>query len=308
MHDDPTRPMLDANALLATLPAESASRIEIETVALVPSSHLTLEQALSFARRACAVAADGIGVVMTIGTDTLEEIAMLIALLHGAGRAPIVITGANRLASAPGADGPANVVDAITLAGAAAGEGLGAVVVFAGEIHAAAAVAKIDSTGPSAFGSPASGPLGRIVDGRIWLASRPQAAPTLDIARLAGRVPILTAALAEDGALVDASVEMGSDGLVACVLGAGHAPPAMADALTRAAERIPVVLVCRPARGAMLFRTYSFAGSERDLRATAAIAAPFLTAPAARMKLLAALCAGLAREEIRELFAGDDAR
>jgi len=307
MSADPARPMLDARALLAGLSNEAVAGVEVETAALVASSQLSLEDALRHARRARDLAAGGSGVVVTIGTDTLEEIAMLIDLLHGPGPAPIAITGANRLASAPGADGPANVLDAIAVAGAAAAEGLGAVVVFAGEIHAAAQVAKVDSTGPAAFASPASGPLGRVIDGRLWLAARPRRRAALDVQQLTARVPIVTAALAEDGAMVEAALALGADGLVASVLGAGHAPPAMAAALADAAQRIPVVLVCRPLRGAMLYGSHAFEGSERDLRATAAIPAPFLTAPAARMKLLAALGAGLTLAAMRELFGGDDA-
>ena len=108
--------------------------------------------------------------------------------------------------------------------------------------------------------------------------------------------------------MIDAAVELGADGLVVNVLGAGHAPPAMADALARAAAQIPVAIVCRPARAAMPFETYAFEGSERDLRATAAVAAPFFSAPAARMKLLVALSAGLTGELLSGLFAVDDAQ
>lgn len=87
--------------------------------------------------------------MITTGTDTLEELAVLCALLY-AGHAPIVLTGANRPASRPGADGPANLLDAVALAAAAEAAGLGVSVVFGGEIHAAMSVHKVDSTGPAA--------------------------------------------------------------------------------------------------------------------------------------------------------------
>ena len=139
--------------------------------------------------------------MITTGTDTMEEVAVLCALLHG-GDAPIVITGANRPGSSPGADGPANLLDAVVLAGAPAAAGLGVVVVFGGEIHAAMTVRKIDSTGPTAFGSPTAGPLGRIVERRVWLHAMPLRPQPLPVERLAHRVAVVATGLGDDGALL----------------------------------------------------------------------------------------------------------
>ena len=125
--------------------------------------------------------------MLTTGTDTMEEIAALCGLTYG-GDAPIVITGANRPGSAPGADGPANLLDAIILARAPAAGGLGVVVAFGGEVHAAMTVRKIDSTGPVAFGSPTAGPVGRIVEGRVWLHATPRRPTPIAVQRLEHRV------------------------------------------------------------------------------------------------------------------------
>ena len=133
-----------------------------------------------------AAASRGDGVVITTGTDTLEELAMLCAMTYG-GDAPIVLTGANRPASAPGADGPANLLDAVALAASPDGAGLGAVVVFGGEILAATSARKVESTGPSAFASPVAGPLGRVVEGRVWLHARPLRHPALDPGTITAR-------------------------------------------------------------------------------------------------------------------------
>src|SRR4051794_5703686 len=146
-------PALDASELVEQLPQVAGFHLEAETVLSVPSTYLTLAEALDLARRAGEAASSGEGVVLTTGTDTMEEVAMVCALTYG-GEAPIVITGANRPGSAPGADGPANLLDAIILARATAAGGLGVVVAFGGEVHAATTVRKIDSTGPVAFGSP----------------------------------------------------------------------------------------------------------------------------------------------------------
>ena len=300
-------PALDAEQLIGQLPERMARpEIHAESVLALPSAQITLAQGLELARRAGAAADAGEGVVITTGTDTMEELAVLCSFVHGS-PAPIVLTGANRPDSGPGADGPANLVDAVTVASAPASEELGAVVVFGGEIHAGMTVRKVDSTGPAAFGSPAAGPLGRIVEGRMWLHARPVRPAPLQIADLERRVELVTSVLGEDGtALRRAGRD--ADGVVLVALGAGHLPPDTLAALHELLERIPVVITCRPDRSSMLFATYGFTGSERDLRASGAVCAPFLSAVAARIALLACLGAGLHREQIAAALAPWDAQ
>src|SRR5215211_3710614 len=141
------------------LQAVGLDRVESRELLGVPGAQVGLDDALRVARTAAEEAAAGRGVVVTHGTDTLEETAVLCDLLHG-GDAPIVVTGAIRPASALGADGPANLLDAVRAAGSPATAGLGALVAFAGELHAARAVRKADSTAAAAFASPRTGPLG----------------------------------------------------------------------------------------------------------------------------------------------------
>ena len=299
-------PALDAAALVAQLPQLAAvPALEAETVLGLPGVQIALDQALELGRRARDAAAGGEGVVITTGTDTLEEIAVLCALLHGAD-SPIVVTGANRPASSPGADGPANLLDAVALAGSQAASGLGTVVAFGGEIHDAMTVRKLDSTGPTAFGSPLVGPLGRIVEARVWLHARPIRPPTLEPTRLTHRVEIVTASLGDDGASLRHAADRG-DGVVVVALGAGHLPPAALHELRTVATRLPVVITCRPERPSMMFGTYGFEGAERDLRASGAICAPFLSAAAARIALLCCLGAGLDRDAISATLAHWDA-
>jgi L-asparaginase len=300
-------PTLDAAALVqAVPPLATVPQLTAETVLSLPGPQIGLEPALALARRACAAAEAGEGVVITTGTDTLEELAVLCALLYG-GEAPVVFTGANRPASRPGADGPANLLDAVALAGAADAAGLGVTVVFGGEIHAAMTARKIDSTGPAAFGSPTAGPLGRIVEGRVWLHARPVAPRLLDPHSLQRRVSIVTAALGDDGDLLRAAARSG-DGVVLVALGAGHLPPGMLHALLAAVKRVPVLVTCRVERSAMLFETYGFEGAEADVRASGAICVPFLSPAAARIALLCCLGAGLDSAAIGAALAQWDAR
>ena len=295
-------PSLDARGLVEAVPAlADMAGLEIETLLAVPSVHLSLAQALELAQQVTAAASEGAGVVLTTGTDTLEEIAALCAFLHH-GEAPVVVTGANRPATDPGADGPANLLDAVAVAGAPATGGLGVSVVFAGEIHAALAVRKVDSTGPTAFGSPLTGPLGRVVEGRVWLHARPLRPPRLEVSELAHRVEIITPALGDDGALLRHAAA-GADGVVLVALGAGHVSPPVLAEVRAAIERVPFVVTCRPDRPAMLVETYGFEGSEADLRASDVICAPFLAPPAARIALLCCLGAGLDRGRTREALA-----
>jgi L-asparaginase len=306
MRGEQAVPALDASELVEQLPQVAGFHLEAETVLSLPSTHLTLADALGLARRAGEAASSGEGVVLTTGTDTMEEVAMVCALTYG-GEAPIVITGANRPGSAPGADGPANLLDAIILARAPAADGLGVVVAFGGEVHAATTVRKIDSTGPVAFGSPTAGPLGRIVEGRVWLHATPRRPATLTVPSLDYRVRTVTTALGDDGALLRHAAET-SDGVVLVAFGAGHLSPQVLHELRTATERVPVLITCRPDRSSMLFSTYGFEGAERDLRASGAICVPFLSPAAARMALLCALGAGSSRDAMAKTFAPFDAQ
>jgi L-asparaginase len=288
------RELLDSVAL---------TEVEARDLLGMPGVHLALDDALLIARTAAREARDGRGVVVTHGTDTLEETAFLCDLVHD-GEAPVAFTGAIRPASAAGADGPANLLDAVAVAGAPAAAGLGCVVVFAGEVHAARSARKVDSAGPCAFGSPGAGPLGRVVEGRLVLRSRPlRPAAALAPERLDFRVPVISAALGDDLALLDAP----ADGAVVVALGGGHLAPAALARLRDAVARMPVVLAVRPERGALLRSTYGFEGAEADVRATGAVAAATLSPQAARMKLLACLGCGLDRAALAAAFAGDDA-
>jgi L-asparaginase len=276
MQGDSAVPALDAAALTSGLPVDS------RTLLLLPGAQLTLDHALSVARAAAREASEGRGVVVTTGTDTLEELAVLADVLN-AGSNPVVFTGAIRPASAAGADGPANLRDAVAVAARAPG---GTYVVFAGEIHAARHARKTDSTSPRAFSSPQAGPLGFVAEDRVSVSAPPARPPHLEPSRLEFTVPIVTTALGDDGASLRAVLAAGVDGLVLVALGAGHVPPRVLAALPRG---VPVVACVRPERGAMLHATYGFEGAEGDLRAAGVIPAASVSPQAARMRLLAAL-------------------
>jgi L-asparaginase len=296
-------PALDAAALVAALPG--ALSVEARTLRSVNGPQLTNDDALALARAAVAETERGRGVVLTSGTDTIEEVAVLCDALASPDPAhpPIVVTGAIRPADAPGADGPANILDAIVAAASPHTAGFGGLVCFAGELHAARSVRKVDSTAPQAFASPRSGPIARIAEGAIEVFARPVRGPQLPIPEtLELRIPIVTTWLGDDGGLLRAALATGPDGLVLAGLGGGHLPPRTLAALRERREGLPVAFVVRPGRGHLLRSTYGFEGSERDVLATGVIEAAALSAPAARMLLLAALAGGLDGEVLRAVF------
>jgi L-asparaginase len=290
------RPALDAADLVAAVPAlASLAGLRARSLLEVPGAHVSAGDALAIARAALEETQGGRGVVVTHGTDTIEETAVLCDILHGAAE-PIVVTGAIRPSSAAGADGPANLADAVAAAGSAATAGLGALVAFAGELHAARAVRKVASTSPAAFGSPLTGPVGAVAEGRVRIFGAPlRPAPFATPARLDGRVPIVPTYLGDDGAGLRAALRDGADAIVFVALGAGHVAPAVLAALREAAAAVPIALTVRPARGALLHETYGFEGAEGDLRSSGGLPAASLAPQAARMIVLAALGSGASR-------------
>ena len=271
----------------------------------LPSAHLSLGDQLEICRAARDAARRGIGVVVTHGTDTLEETAMLCDVLHDA-EAPIVFTGAIRPPRPPGADGPANLSDAVSVAASEAAAGHRRARLLrrrdpprahrAQDRHHLAGGVLLAPDRARSAASPRAAPR----SGRGCRATRRSTRPTsnarADRAHHRG----------DDGTLARAALDTEPDGAVIGTLGAGHLAPPLLDSGREVAERIPVVAYCRAERGVILNATYGYPGSERDLRGSGIIPAGFLSPQAARMKLLACLASGLSIDEVRWAFRQDD--
>src|SRR4051794_11269589 len=178
--------------------------VRAHTPYAVPSASLTFADVLDVVEQAAKAVADGAtGIVLTQGTDTLEETAFLIDSVWPH-EAPFVVTGAMRNPSLPGPDGPANLSAALHVAAAPESRGRGALVVFADEIHAARHVRKTHATSVATFVSGDVGPLGHVLEGRArFLASAPARAPLSGWTRdrvEQTRVALYTATLDDDGA------------------------------------------------------------------------------------------------------------
>ena len=231
------------------------------------------------------------GVVITHGTNTLEETAWLLHLAIP-GDGPVVLTGAMRPASALSGDGPLNILNAVRVAASPEARGLGVLVVMDDTIHGARDVTKSNTLRLSAFDSPMAGPLGSVDgDGRTVLRSRPGRGASLRGAfagvdlRALPRVDVVLSHQGADGALVDAAVTAGAGGIVSAGTGAGYPTPGEVEALARASAA--GVVVCQASR----------VGSGRvprvpSLVARGWIAADDLPAWKARILLRLALAAG----------------
>lgn len=299
-------PHLDAAELLATVPQIKDLDVQLDVLQLrqLPGPSLTSGDIAELVVLAAEAHADGVVVVQ--GTDTLEETAYLLDLLWVADH-PIVVTGAMRTPTAAGADGPANILDAITVAACPAFRGFGALVVFDGEVHAARYVQKMHTTRTRAFCSPAAGPLGVLAEGRavrLLGITRNPVYPIPSPARWP-RVPLIGVGFDDDGE-VARGLASRCDGAVLLALGGGHVPPVLLPALSELAGNVPVVLASRTVAGPVLASTYGYPGSERDLLERGLIRAGLLDAYKARVLLRVLLALGASRAEICSAFNAAD--
>jgi len=241
------------------------------------------------------------GVVVTQGTDTMEETSFLAGLLVDSEK-PLVFTGAQLAHDHPQSDGPRNLLDAIRAAAAGVTKGLGAMICFNGELHGAREVTKVHTSAVETFQSYHHGALG-IVDGdRVIVYRRPQLGLHLRPERLDKRVEILKAVIGADGTMVDAVRQMGIDGLVVEAFGRGNVSAQFGQALGRVCrDGLPVVITSRCPIG-RVSPVYGGGGGGRDLEDAGAIFAGDLKGPKARLLLIAALGDPAARDRVRELF------
>ena len=294
---------LGADELLAAVPEiADVCAIESEEVAAIDSKDMTETVWLHLAARIKAVLSAGAaGVVVTHGTDTLEETAYFLQLVVKSEK-PVVLTGAMRPATALSADGPLNLLDAVRLAASPEAHGQGALVVLNGEIHSARDIQKVHTTAVQAFASPDVGTLGRMEDGtphfRRRVLTRHTRESEFDLAGVTTLpyVPILYGHAGADARLARAAIESGAAGIVHAGTGNGSIHEALLATLAAAAGKgIGIVRTSRTGAGAVLFAESAYADA-------GFIDADTLPPAKARILLALALLKTNDRDEIRRMF------
>jgi L-asparaginase len=265
----------------------------------VPSRAITPADMCALAHEVRKGVAEGYdGIVVTHGTDTMEETAYALALQLDVD-IPVVLTGSMRPSHDPGADGPANLLRALLVATTPDAGRLGPVVVMQDEIHLARWATKVHTSRVAAFSSPGLGPVGNVVEGKVRLHACCAPRDYLGLPdKLDKRVEIIWVAAGADGLLVDAAATV-AQGLVVAGTGGGHVPPQMIRSLQSAVERgLPVVLASRCVDGPVLEDTYGGVGSETHLRSIGLHSAGTLAPIKARLRLLTALALGKGAAEV----------
>jgi L-asparaginase len=294
MRADPTLggavPSLSGREILACVPGvEAVAAVEVREFGRYPGPHMTIERAWEL--RAAILGAleeDFAGIVVTHGTDTIEETAFLLDRSLPAD-GPVVITGAMRNVSELSWDGPANLMSAIQVAVSPDARGRGTMVVVDEEIVQGSEVVKTHTEAAGTFRSPNWGPLGVTDKGRVLFYRESRRKPPLAPSAPATPVDLVKVVAGADSRLVEASLDTGAEGIVLEALGRGNVPPAVVPGIRRWADAgKPVVITSRSLRGRVL-DTYAYAGGGHELREMGAVFADHMTGQQARIELMLAL-------------------
>ncbi|HEU4681372.1 MAG TPA: asparaginase [Gemmatimonadales bacterium] len=293
-------PAHGGEALVGFTPGlEQISPYRIENWAMLPACHLGPDRLWALRERVRGIAQSGDvrGIVITHGTDTLEETAYLLDRTLDIS-VPVAITGAMRTSSDEGWDGPRNLLDAAAVAASDQSVGRGVMVVFHGKIFAGRTAVKTQATEPDAFSAPHAGPVGRVEDGCVVYAAGKRESgeagkSELQPHRLTARVAMIPMVVGDDGRMLDVA-RTDHDGVVVVAFGSGNLPPGAVPAIARwIAERKPVVLATRCPYG-VVTPLYAFEGGGARLVSMGAIPAGPRAPSQARMELMISLSAGAA--------------
>jgi L-asparaginase len=245
------------------------------------------------------------GVVITHGTDTLEETAYLLDLTL-ATDVPVVVTGSMRSSSEPDWDGPSNVADSIRVCLNPNCRGIGVLVCLNGEINAAGEVTKTHTEDIETFHSLDFGALGFVQRGRVVLNRPPRKLETIQPDKIADYVPLIKSYAGMDDRFIRYAVDTGAEGLVIEGMGVGNVPPKAFKGIEYARENgVPVALVSRCPAGETV-DIYSYEGAGKWLRLLGVLFAEYLNGQKARVKMILALGKTRDREELRAMFEEED--
>ena len=241
------------------------------------------------------------GVVITHGTDTLEETAYYLELTLDV-NIPIVITGAMRSSNEIGADGLANLRSSLVVATDEESSDKGVLVVMNDEVHTATYVTKTHTTNVATFQTPTFGPIGLVSKNNVIYFQKLIKEEHYEVNTTEKKVYLLKAYAGMDEKLINAVCDLGADGLVIEALGAGNLPPQTVSAVRNCIKRsIPVVFFSRAFNG-VTQDVYDYEGGGKRFQQDGVIFTTGLSGQKARVKLMILLEAGISFEKLRELF------
>jgi L-asparaginase len=298
-------PTLSGAEIAGSVP-ELADRFEITNIEFgkFPGPHMTVPRVLELRAAVENALRDHAGVVVSHGTDTLEESAFLLDLFHSSDK-PVVFVGAMRTRDEPSWDGPVNLLAACLVAASDQARGRGVMAVLNNTIHAASEVTKTSTGALDTFVSPECGPLGIIdLDEAIFYRSARQRyrLPDAALSVTPAYVEVLGAHNGSDGALVDACVQAGFEGLVVLAMGRGNVPPKMFESIRRAMAAGVTVLIGSRCRGGRAAPVYGYEGGGATLREAGAIYLPSLDPAKARLALSFLRGGNFSRNQIEHFF------
>ncbi len=246
---------------------------------------------------------DTAGVIVTHGTDTLEETAYYLDLVIDTDK-PVILVGAMNHSEDPAWDGPANIRDAMLAVLSGQFRGLGVLTCLSGEINAASEVTKTHTLQRDTFMSFDFGPVGRIFEGRPVFLRRPFIHDSVGMVDPVEPVHLVKCYAGMDASPFRHCIDSGVRGLVVEAMGTGNVPPPAYDGIVEVLGRgIPVVLVSRCPRGST-DDVYGYYGAGRNLHRAGVIFARYLNGQKARIKLMLSLARSTEREAIRRMFEG----
>ena len=279
--------------------------IEVHTLDFLnlPSPHIKPKHMLALYHKIKEEADNYDGVVITHGTDTLEETAYFLDTME-IPHMPIVLTGAMRSSNELGSDGVYNYLSALRVASDDKAADKGVLVVMNDEIHAAKYVTKTHTTNVSTFQTPTHGPLGLIMKQEILYFKTAEPRVRFDLDCIQGLVPIISAYAGMTDELIDMLDLEQLDGLVIQAFGAGNVPKETAQKLENLLQKgIPVALVSRCFNG-IAEPVYAYQGGGVQLQKSGVLFVKELNAQKARLKLLIALNAGLKGQALKDYMEG----
>jgi L-asparaginase len=277
--------------LVARLDLPAGIEVRVHDVVRVGGFRMTLDRVHAVARAAANELRDAAvaGMVITHGTDTLEETAFFLDLFHADPR-PVVVTGAQRAADAPDSDGPRNLADAVVAAASSATRELGVLIGFGGQLFPARGTRKTHTVAADTFAAPSGGPLGWVHGGQVGVIGAPRrgSALPLDAFDPAGvRVDVAPCYPDADATALRAVAGAGARGVVLEATGAGNANPAICAAVAELSAAGVVVVTSTRVPAGPVVPIYGDGGGV-DLLAAGAVPSGLLRPSQARM-LLAAL-------------------